>query len=194
MRTSRRALLSGFLAMPFVPAAGGPALGQRAPRLPLTRPCGEGDEPTPAREAGPFFRPNAPLKRDLFADAPGGEPFTIAGYVVDEHCRPAPESLIEIWHADENGDYDREGFRLRGHQFADEQGRWWFNTVIPAPYPGRTRHFHFRVQRPGGAVLTTQLFFPGEPGNARDRLFDEALLISMTDAGDGRFGRFDFVV
>src|SRR5690606_20374167 len=129
-----------------------------------------------------------------FLDAPRGEPFTIAGYVVDNRCRPAPQSLIEIWHADENGDYDREGFRLRGHQFTDEQGRWWFNAVMPALYPGRTRHLHFRVQRPGGAVLTTQLFFPGEPGNLRDRLFDEALLITIIDAGDGRFGRFDFVV
>jgi len=89
---------------------------------------------------------------------------------------------------------DHQGFRLRGHQFADEQGRWWFNTVMPALYSGRTRHFHFRVQRAGGAVLTTQLFFPDEPGNARDWLFDETLLIAMTNATDGGFGRFDFVV
>ncbi|WP_136161870.1 intradiol ring-cleavage dioxygenase [Sphingomonas flavalba] len=194
MTTSRRALLSGFLAMPLVPLTKALARGQEAPLLPLTRACEDEDEPTLGREAGPFFRPNAPLKRDLFLDAPDGPPFTIAGYVVDDRCHPAPGSLIEIWHADENGDYDRQGFRLRGHQFADEQGRWWFNTVKPAPYSGRTRHFHFRVQRPGGAVLTTQLFFPGEPSNTRDWLFDETLLIAITDASDGRFGRFDFVV
>lgn len=194
MTTSRRALLSGFLAMPLVPLTSALARGQEIPLLPLTRACGDGNEPTLAREAGPFFRPNAPLKQDLFLDAPGSAPFTIAGYVVDDRCRPVPQSLIEIWHADENGDYDRQGFRLRGHQFADDQGRWWFNTQMPAPYPGRTRHFHFRVQRPGGAVLTTQLFFPAEPGNASDRLFDETLLITMADASDGRFGRFDFVV
>lgn len=194
MMTSRRALLAGFLATPLVPLTSVLARGQQAPLLPLTRACEDGDEPTLSREAGPFFKPNAPLKQDLFPDAPRGEPFTIAGYVVDDRCRPVPRSLIEIWHADENGDYDRQGFRLRGHQFADEQGRWWFNTVMPASYPGRTRHFHFRVQRPGGVVLTTQLFFPGEPGNARDWLFDETLLISITDTGDGHFGRFDFVV
>ena len=105
-----------------------------------------------------------------------------------------PRSLVEIWQADENGEYDRSGFRLRGHQFADGQGRWWFNTVVPALYPGRTRHFHFRVQQPGGDVLTTQLFFPGEPGNARDRIFDEALLMTISSADDGQFARFDFVV
>ena len=194
MTTSRRALISGILAMPLVRLTSGLAHGQQAPLASLTRACEDGDEPTLAREAGPFFRPDAPSHQDLYLDAPGGEPFTLAGLVVDNRCRPAPHSLIEIWHADENGDYDLRGFRLRGHQFADEKGRWWFNTVIPAPYPGRTRHFHFRVQRPGGSVLTTQLFFPGQPANERDRLFDETLLITMTDTGEGRFGRFDFVV
>jgi hypothetical protein len=38
------------------------------------------------------------------------------------------------------------------------------------------------------------LFFPGEPGNGRDSLFDERLLLTVTDVQDGRFGRFDFVV
>src|SRR5690606_41939685 len=58
--------------------------------LPLTRACEDEDEPTLGREAGPFFKPNAPLKRDLFLDAPDGPPFTIAGYVVDDRCHPAP--------------------------------------------------------------------------------------------------------
>ncbi|WP_313903940.1 hypothetical protein [Rhizobium laguerreae] len=58
MTTSRRALLSGFLAMPLVPLSGAVAIGQEAPSLPLTRACTHGDEPTPAREAGPFFKPN----------------------------------------------------------------------------------------------------------------------------------------
>ncbi|MGQ9366199.1 dioxygenase family protein [Azospirillum sp. ST 5-10] len=194
MDTTRRTLLSAFLAAPLVPVPGAAAFGQEAPVLPPTRACGDQDGPTLEREAGPFFKPNAPLRRDLFPQAPGGERITVAGLVADTRCRPLPGSLVEIWHADENGVYDRDGFRLRGHQFADGHGRWWFNTVVPALYPGRTRHFHFRVQRPGGRVVTTQLFFPGEPRNARDRLFDEALLMAVGDAGDGRFARFDFIV
>src|SRR5690606_7747681 len=79
--TSRRALLSGFLAIPLVPLTSALARGQDAPLLPRTRACEDEDEPTLGREAGPFFRPNAPLKRDLFLDAPDGSPFTIAGYV-----------------------------------------------------------------------------------------------------------------
>ncbi len=194
MTTSRRTLLSGFLAMPLVPLSGAIAFAQEVPSLPLTRACADGEEPTPTREAGPFFKPNSPLKRDLYPDAPRGERITIAGHVLDDRCRPMPRSLVEIWQADESGEYDRQGFRLRGHQFADEQGRWWFNTVVPARYPGRTRHFHFKVQGPGGDVLTTQLFFPGEPGNAADRIFDETLLMTISPAGDGQLARFDFVI
>lgn len=192
MGTTRRALLSGVLAAPLVPFGSAAAVGQEA--LPLTRACHDGDGPTLSREAGPFFKPDSPLKRDLSSEAPGGERITVAGFVVDDRCRPLPGSLIEIWHADENGVYDRDGFRLRGHQFSDSQGRWWFDTVVPALYPGRTRHFHFKVQRPRGSVLTTQLFFPGEPGNARDRIFDETLLMTIRDEGGGRFARFDFIV
>ncbi|MDQ0996296.1 protocatechuate 3,4-dioxygenase beta subunit [Phyllobacterium ifriqiyense] len=194
MRSTRRSLLTAFLSLPLLEAANRSAFAQVAPELPLTRACDDGDGLTLEREAGPFFKPNTPLNRDLFPGSPGGERITVAGFVVDNRCHPLPGSLVEIWHADENGKYDQDGFRLRGHQFADAQGRWWFHTITPALYPGRTRHFHFKVQRPGGSVLTTQLYFPGEPGNAGDRIFHDSLLLDMQDTGDGFFGRFDFVV
>lgn len=191
---TRRSLLTAFLTLPLIDVARMKAFAQVAPDLALTLACDDGDELTLEREAGPFFRPNSPLNRDLYPDAPAGERITIAGFVLDNHCRPLGGSLVEIWHADENGDYDSVGFRLRGHQFTDTQGRWWFNTIVPALYPGRTRHFHFKVQRPGGRVLITQLYFPREPRNAGDRLFDEALLLDMKQTGDEKFGRFDFVI
>ena len=194
MLSTRRTLLTGFLTLPIIAAKRPTAFAQAAPELPLTPSCGDDEDPTLEREAGPFYRPMAPLARDLYPDAPNGERITVAGFVIDNHCRVLPGSLVEIWHADENSDYDRIGFRLRAHQFTDAQGRWWFNTILPALYPGRTRHLHFKIQRPGGRALTTQLYFPEEPRNAGDWLFHENLLLDMTHAGDGRFGRFDFVV
>lgn len=194
MPSTRRSLLTAFLTLPLLDVARSRAFAQAAPELPLTPACDDEDELTLEREAGPFFRPNSPLERDLYPDAPNGERITAAGFVFDKRCRPLAGSLVEIWHADENGDYDSVGFRLRGHQFTDAQGRWWFNTIVPALYPGRTRHFHLKVQRPGGRVLTTQLYFPGEPRNAGDRLFDEALLLEIKQTHDGKFGRFDFVI
>ncbi len=194
MSSTRRSLLTAFLTLPLLEAARTRAFAQAAPELPLTPACDDGDEPTLEREAGPFFKPNSLLKRDLYPDSPHGERITVTGFVLDTRCRPLSGSLVEIWQADEKGDYDSVGFRLRGHQFTDTQGRWWFNTIVPALYPGRTRHFHFRVQRPGGRPLTTQLYFPGEARNAGDRLFDEALLLDIKQTGDGKFGRFDFVI
>jgi protocatechuate 3,4-dioxygenase beta subunit len=192
--TTRRTLLTAFLTLPLIDAARMRTHAQDAQLVPLTLSCDDDHDLTLEREAGPFFRPNSPNERDLYRDAPGGERVTVAGFVFDNRCRPLPGSLIEIWQADEHGDYDSVGFRLRGHQFTDAQGRWWFNTIIPALYPGRTRHFHFKVQRPGGRVVTTQLYLPGEPRNADDQLFHETLLLDMKQTGDGRFGRFDFVV
>jgi protocatechuate 3,4-dioxygenase beta subunit len=134
------------------------------------------------------------LKRDLRADAPNGQPLTLVGFVVDTRCRPMPGALVEIWHADETGAYDNAGFRLRGHQFTDEAGRWGFTTIVPAQYPGRTRHYHIKVQRRGGNALTTQLYFPDEPRNRRDGLFDPRLTLRMSEDAGARIGRFDFVV
>jgi hypothetical protein len=63
--------------------------------------------------------------------------------------------------------------------------------IVPGLYPGRTRHIHVKVQAPDRPVLTTQLYFPGEPANASDGIFREELLLDM--CGD-RQGSFTFVL
>lgn len=193
MITSRRQFLTQFLAgSALFPVAA--AVAQEAPQqLSLTPACGEADL-TPRQTEGPYFTPNTPLKRDFRADTANGTAITIAGYVLTADCKPVSNALIELWHADDDGEYDNQGYRLRGHQFSDDKGRWWFETIVPGLYPGRTRHFHVKVQRPGGPVLTTQLYFPGEPGNERDRIYDPVLLLKITEAPDGGYGRYDFVV
>jgi protocatechuate 3,4-dioxygenase beta subunit len=62
-------------------------------------------------------------------------------------------------------------------------------------YPGRTRHIHVKVQAPGQPVLTTQLYFPGEPRNQQDGIYAEALLLDeYADAAGGKTGAFRFVL
>jgi len=196
MLPSRRRFLTAVLAGPVLPTfLPGFAAAQAAPSaLPLTPACHDGDAPTLAQTEGPYFKPDTPLKRDLAADAPRGERVTVAGYVLDRRCQPVRGALVELWHADERGGYDNQGYRLRGHQLTDEAGRWWFTTIAPGLYPGRTRHYHVKVQRPGGRVLTTQLYFPDEPRNARDDLYDPRLILDIRTSADGRFARYDFVV
>ncbi|MEO8084886.1 MAG: dioxygenase, partial [Ardenticatenales bacterium] len=103
-------------------------------------------------------------------------------------------AILDFWHCDDAGQYDNTGFNLRGHQFADADGRWRLTTIVPGVYPGRTRHIHVRVQAPDGPLLTTQLYFPDEPGNASDGIFDAALMMDMAGDASGRTGAFDFVV
>jgi protocatechuate 3,4-dioxygenase beta subunit len=196
MSVTRRAAFSGFAASSVVSLVGlSAAMGQQ-PRggLTLTPECGDGNKPTRAQTAGPYFKPNAPLKRDLAADVAVGERLLVGGFVLEVGCRPASQALVQLWQADATGAYDNQGFKLRGHQFTDERGLWWFSTIVPGLYPGRTRHLHVKVQRAGGPVLTTQLYFPDEPWNSRDSLFDPRLLMHFSNVDEDRLGRFDFVL
>lgn len=190
---TRRSFLAGFLALPALAPVAARGQGTPPEELSLTPACGE-VAPTPAQTEGPYFRPGSPLKRDFTGDVAKGAAITIAGYVLTQKCEPVAGALIELWHCDDDGAYDNQGFRLRGHQFSDQQGRWWFETIVPGLYTGRTRHFHVKVQRPNGPVLTTQLYFPGEPGNAGDGIFDPSLLLDVRQAPDGGYGRYDFVI
>ena len=97
-----------------------------------------------------------------------------------------------LWHADDKGEYDNVGFRYRGHVITTPDGTFRFRTIVPALYTGRTRHYHVKVQAPGSRLLTTQLYFPNEPANLRDGLFQRELLMRVANAGDA--GRFDFIL
>lgn len=144
---------------------------------------------TARQTEGPFFKPSSPSRTSFVgANVPG---LVLAGRVLGKDCRPLAHALLEFWHADERGEYDNVGFRFRGHQFTDSEGRYRLETIVPAAYPGRTRHIHVKVQRAGGPILTTQLYFPGEPANARDGLFREELVVRRAE--ELGLVAFDFV-
>ena len=120
---------------------------------------------------------------------------TLSGFVLDRKCRPVPNALLDLWHADASGAYNNVGYRLRGHQFSDAKGRYVFETIMPGLYPGRTRHFHIKVQAPQQKVLTTELYFRGEAQNASDRIYNSALeLLALIHPSNGVIGRYDFVL
>jgi protocatechuate 3,4-dioxygenase beta subunit len=118
----------------------------------------------------------------------------LTGYVLSPRCQPLAHVLLDFWQADAQGQYDNQGYRCRGHQFTDEMGRYRLETIVPGLYPGRTRHIHVKVQAPNRPILTTQLYFPGEPRNARDRIFNPALLMPSLDTANGKAAQFNFVL
>jgi protocatechuate 3,4-dioxygenase beta subunit len=163
--------------------------------LPPTPACGDDDEePTPAQTEGPFYTPNTPERSSLREEGIAGTPLLVSGAVLGTDCRPVAGALLDFWHCDSGGNYDNAGFKLRGHQFADEQGRYTLDTILPGLYPGRTRHIHVKVQAPNRPILTTQLYFPGEPDNDRDPIFHPDLVMTAVEAAEGRAALFDFVL
>jgi protocatechuate 3,4-dioxygenase beta subunit len=171
-------------------------VAQTAPdeELTPTPACDDGDEPTRSQTEGPYYTPDTPLRRNLLEAGLQGERLALTGLVVDTRCRPIPRALLDFWQADADGEYDTEGYRLRGHQFTDRRGGYRLETIVPALYPGRTRHIHVKAQRPSGQVLTTQLYFPGEASNREDPIFDAALLMDVHRGGTGRRATFRFVL
>jgi protocatechuate 3,4-dioxygenase beta subunit len=155
--------------------------------------CDDGDEPTLEQTEGPFFTPDSPERASFLEPGIEGTRLVLAGSVLATDCSPVAGALLDFWHADAQGEYDNEGYRLRGHQFADRRGRYRLETVVPGLYTGRTRHIHVKVQAPDQPVLTTQLYFPGEPGNESDSIFDPALLIDLR-RDDTEAASFDFIL
>lgn len=186
----------------FLRACGGASAGlalstwlrAQGQQLPATRPCSDGDDPTPRQMEGPYFKPRSPQRSSLLDPGVTGIKIVVAGLVLSTRCEPLSGVLLDFWQCDDSGNYDNSGFRLRGHQFSDAAGRYRLETIVPGLYPGRTRHIHVKVQPPHRPVLTTQLYFPGEPRNQDDFLFRNELLIALQDAEQGKAGRFDFVV
>src|SRR5260370_37788085 len=157
--------------------------------------CHNGEVPTRPEIEGPFFKPASPLRGDLREPGMAGRPIELAGYVLTRSCRPVAGALIELWHADDQGEYDNKGFRLRGHLFTDAKGHYAFRTILPGLYPGRTRHFHVKVQAAAESpVLTTQLYFPDEPRNREDDLFRPELVMQVAPSDDALRARFDVVL
>jgi protocatechuate 3,4-dioxygenase beta subunit len=195
IRTSRRSFLGISAGMPIALALGAtPArMGQAQPLRP-TPACADDADPTPRQTAGPFFKPESPRRASLLEPGITGTKIVVTGVVLSTDCKPVARALVDFWHADDKGNYDNAGYKLRGHQFSDDHGRYRLESIVPGLYPGRARHFHVKVQAPNRPVLTTQLYFPGEPGNQRDSIFNPVLVMKVQDVAEGKAATFDFVL
>ncbi len=171
------------------PAEGAP--GQVAPPPPT---CTANFRPTAAQTEGPYYKRNSPQRRSLVEPGMSGTRIIITGRVLTTDCTPIPGAWLDFWQADDRGQYDNSGFRLRGHQFTDSAGVYRLETILPGLYPGRTRHIHVKVRAPSGPILTTQLYFAGEAQNQRDAIFDSGLVVTLRDEAVGKVATFNFVL
>lgn len=194
-------LAGGWLAANSVACeAGGAAPGDDA----LPDALGDGMVPTcgeltEANIEGPFFTPNSPLRADLTGPGLEGTKLEVAGIVYSAAtCLPIAEALLDVWSADHLGAYDDVGFSLRGHQFADGEGRYKLTSILPGHYLNgaqyRPAHIHVKVAAAGHRMLTTQLYFAGDPYNDIDPFIRPSLIMEMADVGGVLRATFHFVL
>lgn len=171
---------------------------------------------------GPMYNYGAPLfQRKLANDDEPGQKLILRGAVYSEGCHtPLPDTLIEIWHADDEGRYDKKRpgdfleaappFHLRGMLKTDAKGRYEIQTIVPGAYPippdvpgleqygglTRARHIHIKILPFLNVALTTQLYFkgdehlPGDPWGGHK----PSLALDLRQDGEFMVSEFDFVL
>lgn len=152
--------------------------GLFAAELARTAPVGE----------GPFYPDRMPLDTDndllLINDAitPAvGEITHLSGRILNTSGEPLRNAFVEIWQVDNNGAYLHSGtsnadkrdsnFQGYGRFLTDAKGNYYFRTIKPVAYPGRTPHIHLAVSQNGKRIFTTQILVKGEKQNEQDGLF-----------------------
>lgn len=176
----------------------------------------EGLVKTAGMVEGPFYPDKLPLDTDndllLVNDSinPGvGEVTYLSGRVMGKSGKPIRNAFVEIWQCDAGGAYLHSGssnktktdsnFQGYGRYLTDSQGRYFFRTIKPVPYPGRTPHIHFGVSKNGQRVLTTQMLVKGHPMNEKDFLFKritnqaarDSLLVGFNPIQGSRIGELE---
>jgi hydroxyquinol 1,2-dioxygenase len=180
------------------------------------------DKATESTVFGPFFVEGAPRFEngdDIAGGAPG-ETCVVNGRVLAPGGQPIAGARIDIWQADDAGKYDVQYDDLadprgRGHLFSNSEGRFWFQTVRPKPYPiptdgpvgrllratGRSpmrpAHIHFRIAADAYATLTTHVFVADDPFLDTDAVFGvkESLIAPFVASKDAPCTlEFDFVL
>lgn len=159
---------------------------------------------------GPFYTENPPLVSDgkIAKSDETGQRIRISGRVTNLDCTEIlAGTIVDVWHANDEGQYDNQGYNLRGKVIANEQGFYMFETILPGKYLNgsqyRPSHIHFKITPPAYPTLTTQLYFEGDTSIADDAAasitsgqYDAShRIIELSESVDGvREGRWDIVI
>lgn len=135
-----------------------------------------GDCETTTDVLGPYYRPNSPVRNNLVAKGDKDNLVLLSGVIKHNDCKtPYKKAKIELWHCNGKGAYDNtsDEYLHRGTTYSDEEGRYFFNTVLPVPYDGgggnmRPAHFHLMITAEGYQAFVTQLYFTGDNYIAKD--------------------------
>lgn len=160
----------------------------------LTFPC----KLTESTVQGPEYKVGVPFKQGKdFAKGLPGERLELSGKVLSMGCKPVQGAVLDLWQTNSTGDYDYKGFNLRGKIVTDKDGKYVLDTIYPATLHlegniTRPSHIHVMVGVPGQPIITTQVYFEGQP---KDFMVKDSLITKpVTDANGTKTANFDFVV
>jgi protocatechuate 3,4-dioxygenase beta subunit len=144
---------------------------------------------------GPFYKKGAPVRNIIETE---GDPIVIEGKILtgDECTIPVSGATIDVWHCNNHGEYDMQGFKGRGQVTSDKNGGYTFTTILPPPYGSRPRHIHFKIRAEGYPELTTQLYFEGDPYIKNDfaRNAEKARITKVTVQDGRKKGHFNIYI
>jgi len=153
---------------------------------------------------GPFFSEGAPETNSIVPLDYDGERLFLNGRLSNTSCEDGIANvLLDFWQADENGDYDNDGFKFRGKVLTDADGNYNLETIIPGKYLNgsnyRPAHIHLKVQAAGYEDLVTQIYFEGDVNIQTDHwasnetAINRIIPLNSGIAGDW-FGTFDIIL
>jgi catechol 1,2-dioxygenase len=123
---------------------------------------------TTADILGPYYKAGSPIRQLIIPENNGTPPLVITGKVFSGCEQVLENAIVEIWNADENGDYDlSETFFFRGSNKTGSDGTYKFTTIVPGRYLNgatyRPSHIHFRITAPDHQELVSQIYFAEDP-------------------------------
>lgn len=155
---------------------------------------------------GPFYTESPPMiqNHQLASEEEAGARMIISGRIYNLDCSEfIPETIVDVWHANDDGEYDNDNYNLRGFTKSNAQGFYMFETIKPGIYGSRPSHIHFKIKPPGFDILTTQLYFEGDANISDDAAasitsgtYDASnRIIPLTMNADGKLeGTWDIVI
>lgn len=176
--------------------------------------------PTPTASEGPFY-PTPGMRLDDVdndlvkitgeVEQADGEVVRLTGRVLDRHGKPVSAAAVEIWQCDVQGRYLHhrdsgqgprdKAFQGFGRVLTDKDGHYWFRTIKPVPYTGRTPHIHVKVLLGNRERLTTQFYLPDHPDNDTDWLYQripkasrELVTMNFEATGQEPLAHIDLVI
>jgi protocatechuate 3,4-dioxygenase beta subunit len=119
---------------------------------------------TPTEVLGPFYKKGAPNQANLRISGDPGLPLTVTGNVTNTRGEKIPGARVAVWHADNAGRYDVEGFRYRSELIVPATSDYKLLTIMPGHYDDRpAQHIHYMISAPGHKTLITQAYFATDP-------------------------------